>query len=733
MDVNNKNLSDGKIYVEGLDYTINLDKEHIFDSLNGAKILEGKNPSIILESWENNGYSSKWKIIIEQNEKLGEIIDRIPYGILDKKITGIGATTLEIETPVRNSIIVTPTKSLAYNKHKTANNKFGADYSLYVGSPIKEIEKSVSEEKILEYLYNRGDSIKKFIVVADSLPRLLKTLIDNGINVYKDYFLFVDEIDTLQIDSTYRDSLEMVIDYYFLFDLKMRCVVSATLSEFSNPLLRDESIVTTTWHHIPPRSIELIYTNYVDDIAIKRINELTDQSDDKILIAYNSIDGITNIFKQLSPELQQECGILCGERSFPKVEEFNIKKDEILNSEGRLSERIVFLTSAYFAGIDVLDRCHLVSITSYKQPFTYLSINRLTQISGRCRSGNISESIIYDIPYDSPYKDDKEIEIEGSSFKKNLLSKAYEYSSFLNACRKQAKAFPEFEQLNEFLESFIEYQTKILANTNYASKIIRQDAITNEFTPAFFNIDAALEKWTLKNSLYSRKINIKNQLAEQHDVIWDSLIIQAEMHNSDTIAQIKERNKERTAEDLETLIEELQLWYSGEQSVNTLNRILYNQQKRFLDFGNIFKRLYPYIEINRLLQDLKDNFFNRQKLRNYNNTAVFWALSPTNAFKSHVFTVFDYQSLSLQRNRRPGLIVTKEDKTAKMRSIFESQLFITNIDSSTLAQYFRCFFKTGRSGGNDRIIGLNPLDLPEPIQYIEDETNLISLFMYPND
>lgn len=42
-------------------------------------------------------------------------MDKMPHGIMDKQLAGIGAITLEIKSK-RDSIIVFPTKILAYNK-----------------------------------------------------------------------------------------------------------------------------------------------------------------------------------------------------------------------------------------------------------------------------------------------------------------------------------------------------------------------------------------------------------------------------------------------------------------------------------------------------------------------------------------------------------------------------------------------------------------------------------------
>lgn len=152
-------------------------------------------------------------------------MDRIPFGILNKTITGLGATTLEIMNQERNSIIVVPTKSLAYSKYKSANAEKGDDYAFYVGSPIKETRSNVSASQVMSYLSSVGTTKKKFLVVADSLPFLIDILEKNDVDVYHDYFLMVDEIDTMQADSAYRPRLENVMDYYFKFDRKQRSAV----------------------------------------------------------------------------------------------------------------------------------------------------------------------------------------------------------------------------------------------------------------------------------------------------------------------------------------------------------------------------------------------------------------------------------------------------------------------------------------------------------------------------
>lgn len=198
----------------------------------------------------SDGYAvSVMDMTIPYGLKLGEVFDRVPYGIINKTITGLGATTLELMTPKRNSIIVVPTKTLAYSKVLTANKAKGDNYAMYIGSPIGEVKSNINLTSVRDYVKAKGsDDVNKFVVVADSLPMLLNYLSQLDIDVYSDYFLMVDEIDTLQSDSSYRPRLEVVIDHYFKFDFNNRAVVSATIIPFSNPLFAQEPYLKIVWN-----------------------------------------------------------------------------------------------------------------------------------------------------------------------------------------------------------------------------------------------------------------------------------------------------------------------------------------------------------------------------------------------------------------------------------------------------------------------------------------------------
>ena len=84
--------------------------------------------------------------------KLGEIFNSLPYGIVKKSVPGIGATTLALHQ-LRDTIIVLPTKKLAYQKYLRGYNKERtSNRFLYVGSDIPEENcKSPTDEQIRRY------------------------------------------------------------------------------------------------------------------------------------------------------------------------------------------------------------------------------------------------------------------------------------------------------------------------------------------------------------------------------------------------------------------------------------------------------------------------------------------------------------------------------------------------------------------------------------------------------
>lgn len=141
---------------------------------------------------------------------LKDVFTTCPYGLIKKNRTGVGATTLELSSP-RNSIVVVPTRTLAYEKAKNSRIEGTDKYSiLYIGGPIT----GFNIPSVENYLSDNEIKYKKFIVVVDSLPSLLNKI---GEENFKNYFIMFDEIDSYQYDSSFRPNMEQSFDYYFNF------------------------------------------------------------------------------------------------------------------------------------------------------------------------------------------------------------------------------------------------------------------------------------------------------------------------------------------------------------------------------------------------------------------------------------------------------------------------------------------------------------------------------------
>ena len=722
---------DGYRILHGNDVEIDLENDLIIPEINGASIKDqGLQVSIKLNQRLTNidGYDiGNWTIVFKQGYKMGQVLDSVPYGIIDKSITGIGATTLEINTELRSSIIVVPTKALAYNKYKTTNNARGENYCMYIGSSIGDIAKDITIDHVREYIASRGESVRKFVVVADSLPMLLDFLKILDEEVYRDYFLMVDEVDTMQADSAYRPRLETVMDYYFRFKFYNRAVITATMSEFSNPKLENEARVRIEWEVNPRRTISTLFTTYVDDLAWNEINLLLETDDNKILVAYNSLDGIANIIKHLSIP-SSDCGILCSERSIEKAQLYIEDAHKSIDSNGHLIKRVTFMTCAYFAGIDIMDKCHLITVTSKLQPFTYLSLNRMTQIAGRCRKGTFSETIIYDIPEISPKSEIKEV----NDYRLSLINRANKYAALLNDIVSATDEDPQLLPLKDFVFSYTDFVSKVKAtNANYPLTIVRQESETDKFVPAYFNIDSITEVWNLRHSIYSSREEFIDSLrVEGHNIteLPDALLSKQE-HDTSEIQQIKLLNKEKFYDSFQQLRVQLKEW--EEQGCNEyhLKEIRRNTDKRLQQTAlDTFVLLYPYIPSAELLEKLEDVIDNERKLRNFINAAVFYALPIAHPFKASLIVSFGINV----KTEEGSIGVNLRDRIKTIREVFMSIYnYELSVDKAVVSDLYNSFFDWKRSGRGDKVRNMNPRGFHQLKASLPIDANLLTLLRFP--
>ena len=247
----NNQFSDGKyeiLYCTGIPYSFEDDPSPMVQSLNGADVnCENVDLKCKVNWLEKNKVIESISFMMPRDDAyLKDVFTTSPYGLIKKNRTGVGATTLELSSP-RNSIVVVPTRALAYEKAKNSRIGDTNKYSvLYIGGSIT----GFNIPSVEDYLSDNEIKDKKFIVVVDSLPSLLDKI---GEEHFKDYFIMFDEIDSYQYDSSFRPNMEQSFDYYFKFPETKRCLVSATIGKFSNARIENEPVINVTFKYSSSR------------------------------------------------------------------------------------------------------------------------------------------------------------------------------------------------------------------------------------------------------------------------------------------------------------------------------------------------------------------------------------------------------------------------------------------------------------------------------------------------
>jgi len=587
---------------------------------------------------------------------LADFIDKMPHGIVDKKIPGIGATTLEINSK-RNSIIVFPTKALAYGKHSKHPN------TLYVGSEIKGQNEKVTNQQIEEYLAK--DGYKKLLVVADSLGRLLGIIGKN----YRDYFLMIDEVDVLQTDNNFRPQLENVIDYYLIFPPKNRCMVTATMKEFSNPHLKTECRFPITWQYNTHRNIDLLHTDNITQAVIEKV---ISHPTEKIFIAYNSILQIRNIIASLDEETRKECAILCSEAS--------------------------------------------ITVSDVRRSHSMLTLDRMTQIHGRCRKDNgvLSETIIYNtLGYVSVMESMEKYTI-------TLLNKAQKVLKVLESADTISQGDYTLTDLFAIIKEAIREKAQERIAGNELINLTRKDVYGKD-VPAYLNIDYIIERTELYASYFMPE-TLKEVLRKQVKIIsYKSLNYDVSPEQSSIEKANKDAQNKLTESYIQEAINNIKLLSTtGQLNDNTLYSYTRHCRSKTKIFLERFIKLYRYVDLDSLLHQLWEiRTSNNLAFKNFNNTVMYWALDEEHPFKVAIRRSFtlnkSYSASEIQEILTP-IVQYHLHKVLKPRKY---------------VALLKNMYAVDRTSRNKYIIRKeNPRGFKEPTGRIATkENNLLKLFM----
>lgn len=319
--------------------------------------------------------------ICQVNGKAQHLSDIYPVietnTILNKTITGIGATYSEIKAP-RHSIIIEPSKPVIYGKthdpkHKK-DNLLGVVEGVYQERIVDYIEESLRLGKHIKIL-TTPESFKKVLDAFDSLD----------IDIFNDgYFVLVDEIQKTVKDCDYRPDITFPLDSFF--KCRDKAIVSATTPiRLSDMRYKDFQYIKIVPDFDYREDLNLYTTNNVLQCARELLVNL--KSDERpVFFFVNSTDMIKSLMKQLGVE--KESAVFCSDKSVDKLRGLRIAYE---NWEVRKMARYNWMTSRFYGAFDIEieEKPIVIMITDcYTAEYTMIDpYMDAVQIIGRFRNG----------------------------------------------------------------------------------------------------------------------------------------------------------------------------------------------------------------------------------------------------------------------------------------------------------------------------------------------------------
>ncbi|WP_101689421.1 DEAD/DEAH box helicase family protein [Dysgonomonas massiliensis] len=441
------------------------------------------------------------KEIIHVDKKytyLNEFMDELPVNCLfDKGRTGCGGTTIAIENN-KNTIIAMPYVNLIKNKEVQYPDVL---FGIYEG---------VGKKEIIDYVNSR--EIKKIAVTYDSLERLIMLLIEQGVDVYDDYFLLVDEYHVLFNSYCFRnEAIKKVLEYSRKFREVTFMTATPIEEEFQLKELKDLQVVEVKWYNTVPVNITPEITN---DPQMRVCQLILDRLEGKMFgnlhFFVNSVEFIASTIKGLNlcPE---DVKVVCSEnKNQGRGKKSNQSKLGDYKIEQPLDpvKKINFYTSMAFEGCDIYDKEGRIYIVSDKnKSHTLLDISTLiVQICGRIR--------------DTEYMTDVHHIFSETRYSNHLTLE--EFKEYTYKVRDRAKNFVDEmnrvsdDNRNIVIKSFLKSKKEGLNELYITDKDNRF-----EFDENLINID--IVNYKITHQVYKARVTLKNEYQRHNFNVLDGV------------------------------------------------------------------------------------------------------------------------------------------------------------------------------------------------------------------
>lgn len=420
----------------------------------------------------------------------------LPEGILNKGVTGCGATSVAIKDE-HKTIICSPRINLIKNKvgqHEGLLGVFG----------------DVKNDEIMAYL-EKSDK-PKIMVTYDSMPRLSKLLDDKY-----DWRVVVDEYQYLLIDSGFRsDKAIALLDVLNEFDYVTYLSATPIADKYIQQMEQFKEVPYT----------ELIWGDRVERIDVERkvsakpINNAIEivrnyqngnfpqkggALSKECVIFLNSVTNIANIIHQTKIPPEDVNIIVANTEENKTIIKENGKEYGIgtIPLEGEPHKMFTFCTSTAFAGCDFYSTCASTFVISdNKKVHTSIDIaTELVQIAGRqrlaCNPFRKTIVFIYNVDIGESNADIYKEAIE------KKLKDSEELAVWKNGapdnCKKDViKETSEMQNIKKYSENYVRYDEK-----------------SDSFT---------VNRWAYLNELFAYDV--------QHENYQDSIIVKKQLEES---------------------------------------------------------------------------------------------------------------------------------------------------------------------------------------------------------
>lgn len=419
----------------------------------------------------------------------------LPKGILNKGVTGCGATSVAIEDE-HKAIICSPRINLIKNKcsqHKGLMAVYG----------------DVGNKEIADYLEKTDKP--KIMVTYDSFPRLSEFIDDKD-----GWRIVVDEYQYLLIDSGFRsektiDLLNALKKFDYVTYLSATPIADKYLQEMDH--FKDMPYTVLKWENSEKINVKRVVSAKPINTALEIVRNYQNGIFPKIgevesrecVIFLNSVTNIVNIIKKanLQPE---EVNIIVAKNDDNEkfIKELGVKYEiGSIPLEGELHRMFTFCTSTAFAGCDFYSTCASTFVVSdNKRVHTSIDIaTELAQIAGRQRleCNPFRKQIFFIYNVDNGESD--------SAIYKNEIEERLSSSIETAECKDKSPKKARQHFIRETLE------TQRLHK--YSESYVRYDADSDKFT---------VNKWAYLNDLFAYDV--------QHENYENSIIVKGQLDNS---------------------------------------------------------------------------------------------------------------------------------------------------------------------------------------------------------